>query len=65
MFLKFNSNKKIALASFIGLIGSLLIPLFYYGIVFLFNTSVGNLIDNISNQSPIIILASIITAAIH
>ncbi len=58
------SIKNIALASLIGLIGSLLIPLFYYGIVFLFNTSAGNLIDSISNQSPILILASIITAAI-
>ena len=56
--------KKISLAIGVGFICSLLIPLFYYGMMFLFDTSVGNSIDNLSQRSPIFILASIITAAI-
>jgi len=56
--------KKISLAIGIGFICSLLIPLFYYGMMFLFDTSVENSIDNLSQRSPIFILASIITAAI-
>jgi membrane protease YdiL (CAAX protease family) len=56
--------KRIALAIGIGFLCSLLIPLFYYGMTFLFDTSVGDSIDNLSQKSPIFILASIVTAAI-
>lgn len=56
--------KKISLAIGVGFISSLLIPLFYFGMMFLFDISVENTIDNLSKQSPIFILASIITAAI-
>lgn len=56
--------KRIALAIGVGFLCSLLIPLFYYGMTFLFDTSVGSSIDNLSLQSPVLILVSIITAAI-
>lgn len=56
--------KKISLAIGIGFFCSLLIPLFYYGMLFLFDTSVENSIENLSLQSPIFILVSIITAAV-
>jgi membrane protease YdiL (CAAX protease family) len=62
--LKSISIKKISLSIGVGFICSLLIPLFYYGMMFLFDTSVENSIDNLSQRSPIFILSSIITAAI-
>ncbi len=62
--LKSMGIKKISLAIGVGILCSLLIPLFYYGMMFLFDTSVENSIDDLSQQSPIFILASIITAAI-
>lgn len=56
--------KNISLALGVGLICSLLVPLFYYGMSFLFDASLENSIDNLTQRSPIFILASIITAAI-
>lgn len=56
--------KKILLAIVVGLICSLVIPLFYYGMLFLFDTSIENSIDKLSQRSPILILLGIITAAI-
>ena len=56
--------KNIALAIGVGFLCSLLIPLFYYGMAFLFNNSIDNSIDKLTQQSPIFILVGIITAAI-
>lgn len=62
--LKTIGTKKILLAIVVGLICSLVIPLFYYGMLFLFDTSIENSIDKLSQRSPILILLGIITAAI-
>jgi membrane protease YdiL (CAAX protease family) len=55
--------KRIALAVIIGLLCSLLIPLFYFSMTFLTNTPTGNAIESLSQQTPVFMFASIITAA--
>lgn len=55
--------KLIIRAIIIGLLCSMLIPLFYYGMTFLANSPVGSTIESLSQQTPTFIFVSIVTAA--
>lgn len=55
--------KRTALAVIIGLVGSMLIPLFYYSMTLIPNTPTGNSIEILSRRTPLFMLASVVTAA--
>ena len=56
--------KQIGLAAGVGLLCSLLIPLFYYGLTLLYDVDLGDSITSVSQQSPTLVLIGIITAAV-